>query len=177
MPRALRKKTSDVPTRIYSYRCLPPITEVTRVEDQCRLAHQYRNALVEVDHKLRDEIYAVQFADPIVGEALWRYEEAAVAVEAIYDDLRAAKAGAADPDLTDLREELLRAKELRGIFSEELREAKVSRIQDLQPGYEAARIRAKNSRKQARHSFIAQGLRSGPRWDLLDRLTIETNGV
>lgn len=33
MPRERHKKTSDVPTRIYSYRCLPPIAEEKRVED------------------------------------------------------------------------------------------------------------------------------------------------
>ncbi len=161
MPRTRRKKTSDVPTRIYSFRCLPPITEADRVEQQFRIAHQYRNTLIEIEHKLWADLRDVQLADPIVGEVLCRYEDAAAAVDAAYDHLKAAKSGVADPDLTEEREVLDHAKDLRGLFAEELREAKKDRGDALQPGYDAARVRTKTARKQARHAFIEQGLRHG----------------
>lgn len=161
MPRQRKKKTSDVPTRIYSFRCLPPITEADRVEQQFRLAHQYRNAHVEIEHKLWDQLREVQLADPVVGDILRRYEDAAAAVDDAYDDLRAAKSGVADPDLTKERTQLAHAKELRALFAEKLREVKDERANMLQPGYDAARAEAKIARKAARHAFIERGLRHG----------------
>jgi hypothetical protein len=161
MPRVRRKKTSDVPTRIYSFRCLPPITGADLVEQQFRLAHQYRNALVEVEHKLWDQLRETQLADVVVGEVLRRYEEAVAGVDCAYDDLRAAKSGVADPDLTAEKEQLTRAKGLRALFAEELRDAKEDRAEELQPGYDSARQWAKKARLEARHAFIERGLRHG----------------
>jgi hypothetical protein len=161
MPRQRQHKTSDVPTRIYSYRAHPPITEQALVENQFRLAHQYRNAYVEIDRKLWDRLREVQLADPVVGDVLCRYEDAVAAVDTAYDDLRAAKSGVADPDLTQERERLTLAKELRDLFSDLLREAKSDRAKDLQPGYADAHKRARQERLEARHAFIERGLRHG----------------
>jgi hypothetical protein len=161
MPRARRKKTSDVPTRIYSYRCLPPIIESDRVEQQFQLAHQYRNALVEIERRLRDQLREVQLADPIVGDLLRRYEDTDAAVENAYDDLRAKKSGVADPDLSTERDHLEIVKELRAAFGEELRAAKTERSAQLAPGYTASREKAVVERKAARHDFIDRGLRTG----------------
>jgi hypothetical protein len=118
------RKTSTVPTRIYSYRCLPPITESARVEDQYRLAAQYRNALVEIEHKLRERIREVQLAHTTIGSALRNFESAQVAVDAAYAELREAKSGVAEPDLTGPRERLTAAKKQRDQDSDALREAK-----------------------------------------------------
>lgn len=122
--RTRRKKTSDVPTRIYSYRCLPPVTEADRVEDQYRLAHQFRNALVEIERRLRDGLRDAQLADLEIGPVLRLYEDANAGVEDTYDDLRAAKSGVAEPDLEPHRERLDAAKELRALFGSELHEKK-----------------------------------------------------
>jgi len=132
MPRARRKKTSDVPTRIYSYRCLPPITEGKRVEDQFWLAGQYRNALVEIEIRLREHFRGVQLDHPIIGKALQLYEGADGDVGNAYEDLRAAKSGVADPDLTEHRLRLAAAKELRALFASDLREAKRAQGAHLQ---------------------------------------------
>ena len=161
MPRALRKKTSDVPTRIYSYRCLPPITEADRAEQQFQLAHQYRNALVEIERRLRDRLREVQLEDPTVGDRLLRYEDAEAAVDEAYEDLRAAKSGVADPDLSSERDQLEIAKELRALFGDELRAAKAERSAQLAPGYIKVRERAAVERKAARRDFIDRGLRTG----------------
>lgn len=161
MPRARMKKTSDVPTRIYSYRCLPPVTAADRVEDQFRLASQYRNALVEVERDLRGWLRDVQVADVEVGPVLRAHEEAEVAVEATYDVLRAAKSGVADPDLSQQRDRLRLAKEIRVATAASLREVKQRRKEALLPGYVAARERSQVARKRARASFIDRGLRHG----------------
>ena len=160
MPRGPRKKTSDVPTRIYSYRCLPPISESDRVEQQFQLAHQYRNALVEIERRLLDRLREVQLADPTVGDLLRHYENANAGVEEAYNDLRAAKSGVADPDLSNERQQLEIAKDLRAMFSEQLRAAKQKRSKHLKPGYKAARDQAHVERKAARHDFIGRGLRT-----------------
>jgi hypothetical protein len=156
-----KKKTSDVPTRIYSYRCLPPTTEAKRVEDQYRLAHQYRNAHVEIELRLRERLREVQLAIPEVALALNHYEGADGAVESAYDDLRAAKSGVASPDLTAHRERLDAEKELRTIRSAELREAKRVHHEALLPGYEAVREKAHAERLAARKDYSSRGLRHG----------------
>jgi hypothetical protein len=127
-----RKKTSDIPSRIYSYRVLPPVTESTRVEDQFWLAEQYRNALVEIELRLRERFRAVQLAHPTVGAALQLYTDAVGGVENTYDDLREAKSGVADPDLSDLCLRLDSAKELRAGFGADLYEAKRTHNERLQ---------------------------------------------
>jgi hypothetical protein len=118
------RKTSAVPTRIYSYRCLPPIAEAACVEDQYRLAAQYRNALVEIEHHLRERIREAQLGHPTIGPALRLFEDAQGGVDDAYEDLRAAKSGVADPDLGAERDRLEAAKELRDLAIDELREAK-----------------------------------------------------
>jgi Putative transposase DNA-binding domain len=117
-------KTSTTPTRIYSYRVLPPRTEAARVESQFRLAAQYRNALVEVDRWLLDQFRLAQLDHPTIGPALRMLEDAQAAVDAAYDALRLAKSGVADPDLSEPIAHLESAKELREVASDDLREAK-----------------------------------------------------
>jgi hypothetical protein len=118
------RKTSDVPTRIYSYRCLPPVTEAKRVEDQFRLGHQFRNALVEINQRMWERYRAIWIADPRVGPALLAYQDACAMVDDAYDFLRAAKSGVEDPDLTIQIEHLEAAKALRKDAGEELHAAK-----------------------------------------------------
>jgi hypothetical protein len=161
MPRVRQKKTSDVPTKIYSYRCLPPIAEADRVEQQFQLAHQYRNKLVEIERNLRDRIREVQLADPVVGDLLRCYEDADASVDEAYNDLKAAKSGVADPDLSTEKIQLAMAKELRALFSEALRDAKQDRSEQLVVGYETARAKTAIDRKASRHDFIGRGLRTG----------------
>ena len=156
-----KKKTSDVPTRIYSYRCLPPTVEAKRVEDQYLLAHQYRNVHVEIELRLRERLRQVQLSVPEVAIALNHYESADAAVETAYDDLRAAKSGTAKPDLAEPRERLAAEKDLRAIRSHELREAKREHHETLLVGYEAAREQAHAERLAARKDYSARGLRHG----------------
>ena len=122
--RKRNKKTSDVPTRIYSYRCLPPVTEADRVEDQYRLAHQFRNMLVEIERRLRDGLRDAQLAHLEIGALLRLYEDANASIEDTYDDLRAAKSGVAEPSLEPHCERLEAAKELRALLASDLHEAK-----------------------------------------------------
>jgi len=157
----MKRKTSDVPTRIYSYRCLPPVTEQKRVEDQFYLAHQYRNALVEIELRLRERLRQVQLAHPVVGPWLVQYEGADAAIEDTFDDIRAAKSGTATPDLDAHRERLYAEQERRRECSFELRAVKLAHKDDLVPGYDAARKTAHAEMLASRADFIERGLRTG----------------
>jgi len=157
----MKRKTSDVPTRIYSYRCLPPLTEAARVEDQFRLAHQYKNALVKIELDLRERFRDVQLTVPQVAAALLAYEDADAAVESAIEDLRAAKSGTANPDLAAHRLRLEAAKELRALRGSELRDAKRDHDEVLRPGYEDARKGAHAEMLAARADFSRRGLRHG----------------
>jgi ribosomal protein S27E len=157
----MKRKTSDVPTRIYSFRCLAPRTEQKRVEDQFYLAHQYRNALVEIELRLRGRIRDVQLDHPVVGPELVQYEGADASIEDTYADMRAAKSGTATPDLDRHRERLASEAELRAESSDVLRAVKLKYKDELVPGYEDARRKAHEEKLTARHDFIERGLRHG----------------
>lgn len=157
----MKRKTSDVPTRIYSYRCLPPLSEQKRVEDQFYLANRYRNVLVEIERRLRERIRDVQIAHPDVGPILAQYEGADAAVDDTYDELRAAKSGTATPNLDAHRERLAAEQEYRAECSVELRAIKLAHKETLVAGYNAARDLAHAEMLAARGDHINQGLRHG----------------
>ena len=43
-------------SRIYEYGLLPPTTNAALVDDQIRLAHRYRNKLVEIERERRVKV-------------------------------------------------------------------------------------------------------------------------
>lgn len=49
----------SLPSRIYSYGAKVPVENLERVNDQMYGAHKYRNALVEVERKRRDQVEAL----------------------------------------------------------------------------------------------------------------------
>jgi hypothetical protein len=120
----LPRKTSEAPTRIYSFRADRPITNEDLVEHQFYLAHRYGNDLVENEHRLRDRFREIWLADPLVAEALLHYEDTCARVDDAYDWLRAAKKGVAEPDLSAPLEHLEDSKKLRDLASTELKAAK-----------------------------------------------------
>jgi hypothetical protein len=156
----MKRKTTDAPTRIYSYRCLPPITEQERVEEQYRLANQYRNVLVEIERRMRSRFRDVVLACPDTRWPLLHAEDCEAAVDNAYDDLRAAKSGGGTPPNSVLQH-LEACKELRREAWAALAAAKRAHVNDLRPGYEAARQQARLEAKRARGDFSARGLRHG----------------
>lgn len=58
----MRRKTSTTPTKIYTYGASGPISmaDKAKVEEQLRLAHAYRNKLVEIELERRKEILQIQ---------------------------------------------------------------------------------------------------------------------
>src|SRR5690242_6800937 len=48
-----KRKTSDVPTRVLTFGCLPPDVGRAEFDEQLILAHRYRNKLIEIERARR----------------------------------------------------------------------------------------------------------------------------
>jgi hypothetical protein len=161
------RKTSTKPTRIYSYRILPPTVPEHRklVDDQFFLAHQYRSRLIEIEIELRANFRAIDLDHPLTHEAYSTWEARSAALDAMYTALRAAKSGKAPEQrqLDGFREALQEGK--RGC-SKAWSAVKSARANlevktHHQPRYSAARERAATQRLEARAAFSAKGLMHG----------------
>ena len=74
----MQRKTSSLPTKIYTYGLLPPIKNADLVEEQLRLAKIYKNRLVEIElarrNKDREIMNALPTVAPLVAEVKRREE-------------------------------------------------------------------------------------------------------
>lgn len=161
------RKTSTKPTRIYSYRILPPEDSEHRklVEDQFWLAHQYRCRLIEIEIELRTHLRDVDLDHPLTREATSHWEVQNTALDEAYAALRAAKSGRA-PEHRDDAQIKQRLSELKGACTRAWRDVKASRalpeVRDHhQPRYAAARELAAKQRLAARAEFSGRGLMHG----------------
>lgn len=84
-----------MPTLIYSYGALKPVTNLAKVDEQLLLAHRYRNKLVELELARRQAVQAaVTQHFPEYAQAQTAADLAGKAVEAECDKIRAANAAA-----------------------------------------------------------------------------------
>lgn len=142
------RKTSTKPTRVYSYRILPPEVPEHRklVDEQFFLAHQYRSRLIEIEIDLRASFHAVDLDHPLTREAYILWEAQSAAIDAAYTELRAAKSGKAPEqrELGSLRERILDGKracsKAWGVVKTARADPEVKAHH--QPRYSAARERA-----------------------------------
>lgn len=161
------RKTSDKPTRIYSYRVLPPEDPEHRrlVEDQFWLAHQYRCRLVEIEVDLRKAFREVDLAHPRTREAFHAWEAQGKRLDDAYAELRAAKAGKAPAARDDehIRQFIKACKPACARAWRELKEARALEdvAQHHAPLYARAREDAAEQRRGARGAFSAKGLMHG----------------
>lgn len=95
----MKRKTSTVPTRIYSYGCFAPTIGADLVERQFSKARGYKNALTSVEHARRQGVRQIQLADPVVGPLLVREEALAVTLAAVRKRIQAAKQAARSNDV------------------------------------------------------------------------------
>lgn len=89
----MKRKTSEVPTRIYSYGCCPPDVNREGFDGQLRAAHEYRNALVEIERRRRARVEAEHRKEPRLDDIAARLGFAEDAYESALEWLNAAKAG------------------------------------------------------------------------------------
>jgi hypothetical protein len=161
------RKTSTKPTRIYSYRILPPEDPAHRklVDDQFYLAHQYKRRLTEIEVDLRASFRAIDLDHPITREAYAAWEARSTALDATYTALRQAKSGKA-PDQRDLDSFRALLQSGKRDCSKAWRDVKAARatpeVKDHhQPRYTASRELAAKQRLDARAAFSARGLLHG----------------
>ena len=161
------RKTSTKPTRIYSYRILPPEVPEHRklVDDQFFFAHQYRSRLIEIEIELRASFRAIDLDHPLTREAYSTWEVRCAALDAMYTALRAAKSGKAPEQrkLDGFREALQEGKRdcSKAWSAVKSARANLEVKTHHQPRYSAARERAATQRLEARAAFSAKGLMHG----------------
>lgn len=64
-----KRKTSETPTRIMKFGCLPPDVGAAEFDEQLRLAHRYRNKLVEIERARRARFREIRLKHcPGLGE-------------------------------------------------------------------------------------------------------------
>lgn len=161
------RKTSTKPTRIYSYRILPPEVPEHRklVDDQFYLAHQYKRRLIEIEVDLRASFRAIDLDHPLTREAYATWETCSAALDATYTALRAAKSGKA-PEQRDLDSFRALLQSGKRECSKAWRDVKAARVMPEvkdhhQPRYVASRELAAKQRLEARATFSARGLLHG----------------
>ena len=161
------RKTSDKPTRIYSYRILPPENPEHRklVDDQFWLAHQYRGRLTEIEIDLRENFRAIDLVHPLTREAYYVWEAQSNTLDDLYAQLREAKSGTA-PENRDLDRLVALIEEWKHECARAWSGVKQARSHPKvqahhQPRYTAAREVAQKARRTARGEFSAKGLLHG----------------
>jgi hypothetical protein len=161
------RKTSTKPTRIYSYRILPPedLEHRKLVDTQFWLAHQYHCRLIEIEIELRTRFRDVDLAHPLTREATTHWEAQNMALDEAYAALRAAKCGRAPEDRDDAQIKQ-RLSELKGACTRAWRDVKAARalpeVKDHhQPRYAEARKLAAEQHLAARAVFSGKGLMHG----------------
>jgi hypothetical protein len=153
VPTAVKRKTSIVPTRIYSYGCLPPTAGAELLDEQLRLAHRYRNLLVEIERTRRERVQAaLRLAVEVDGPAS-QVEALVVELEALRRMLAPLRAHNGEPPEAEVPAARARAVrgELRGA-RELLRAAKRRVLGDdrLRLELRAADDEAKRAVQEAR---------------------------
>lgn len=161
------RKTSTKPTRIYSYRILPPedLEHRKMVDEQFWLAHQYRCRLTEIEIEMRERFRAIDLDHPLTCVATSHWEAQSAAIDAAYTALRAAKAGRA-PEQRNDEQIKQRLKALKVDCARAWRDVKTAREQPEvrdhhRPRYTTARETAAEQRLAARAAFSARGLMHG----------------
>ena len=161
------RKTSDKPTRIYSYRILPPTDPEQRklVEDQFWLAHQYRGRLTEIEIALREQFRLIDLDHPRTREACFIWEAQSNTLDDLYAQLRAGKSGTApaNRDVEHIVAQIAEWKRECARAWTGVKEARASAEVQAhhQPRYVAAREAASAARRAARGEFSAKGLMHG----------------
>ena len=161
------RKTSTKPTRIYSYRILPPEDPGHRklVDEQFWLAHQYRCRLTEIEIELRGSFRAIDLDHPLTREPIVHWEATSASLDEAFAGLRAAKAGRS-PENRDDEAIKQHIRILKVDCTRAWRDVKAARDQPEvrdhhQPRYAAVRERAAEQRLAARAEFSARGLMHG----------------
>ena len=92
----MRRKTSDAPTRIYTFGCKPPQVsdEVFEYyEDQLWYSHRYANTLIELKNEQRETMRATRRAQPKAAPLFAEIDQLNAEIDKIYAEIRAIKDG------------------------------------------------------------------------------------
>jgi hypothetical protein len=127
----MKRKTSLLPTRIYSYGAFEPLEGKELLEEQLRLSATYYNVLVKIEHKRRKEIREVEMSHPVLGGLLPTCKILALELDRAEEGSRACHARGGDKTQEEtLRAEIISWRKLKAqlwaVMKEARREAKES---------------------------------------------------
>jgi hypothetical protein len=90
----MKRKTSTVPTRIYTFGAMAPTANAQVVEAQMRAAHRYRNDLIAIERARVEAVRAIVSAYPSVAPIEARIAEMDAELAALRDGVRRVRAAA-----------------------------------------------------------------------------------
>ena len=137
----MKRKTSALPTRIYTYGCRLPTANGGLVEQQILLAHRYYNKLIEIERRRRTKVRTIQReAAPDVVEHERSAEKLDVEIAQILAGIKERKAEGHTAKV-EAQAERARVAELRAKRKEHYMQAKAARAASKTPEVEE-RMRA-----------------------------------
>lgn len=136
-------------TLVYQYGLLPPIENADIVREQMRLAHRYRNTLVEIERGRRAAVRALE--DPetlaVANEAIAAEEEVILASRAIKETRSESRSRS---ETADMRKALVEAKKRKKVVVDRLRELRRRNAEATASERSIIEERASELRKSAR---------------------------
>lgn len=147
----MKRKTSNFPSRIYTYGCRAPTIGADLVEREFAKARKYKNTLIEIERDRRAEITKAQEANdtiaPLVAEVVRldaAIEAEQVAIKAVRAKTRSRTTG------PTARGRIAALKAERKTVREKMKAAKAAALETLKPIYDAINEHAQSRAKVAR---------------------------
>lgn len=142
-----RKSADSPPARIYSYGAFHPTENRALVEEQLRLAHRYRNLLVEIEQRRRERWEAL-VESVLPSETVALHEERRAAVEGARAAVKRAKTG--------------KGKRADVGGEKELLDVCVAQLREIDPVVKAGRARLRDAAALAKAARKAEQDPTGP---------------
>lgn len=148
----MKRKTSNVPTRIWTFGALAPVTNGELVRDQLFLAHRYYNKLIEIERERRAEYRAARTAaSPELAALEQEVKQLSEQIEGLQTEIKKARSGARKRIESPVQAQVKVLKEKRKSVAALLKEARVQASQgdEIKAASEKINERVKEKIKQA----------------------------
>lgn len=133
----MKRKTSSVPTRIWSFWCHKPVHELDRLNEQFQLARVYKNKLIEIEKERRAKREALLAAQPAVALVQAQIDELTKKIETLRAHVSGEHQDKRDKKTSpQSRSELKALKEARRDLYKKLKNERASIRESLQDALE-----------------------------------------
>lgn len=148
----MKRKTSNVPSRIWAFRAYAPTIGADIIDRQIEKTRAYYNVLVEIEREAQDTVKTLQYDHPHLGPLLRKLDDVVAEYENINTAIKAAKQAArsAKVDVSELRDKARAKKVEIAAVRAEMKKARKAANAELKPQFDAVRDHAKSRVKIAR---------------------------